>query len=458
MKHKTKKLFSMMIAFVMALGMLPMTVLADDPARVTIGDGSDTDLYVPSYSYYNYGKAHYIIPADELTAIHGKTITALKWYMTAAYHNRNYTVILSETTEDTVTELKNVSEGAVVYSGEITADSEILVTFDVPYLYGGQNLLVTVLDNTGSYGSSPHNGFIGTNKTGASCLAYRDGAAYSASEQGTATLKTFLPKTTLICGDITPSVVEYDLYIAGTRVTSGNAGDLRVIDGVNVAEGGEARYDAGTNTLTLRDASIDGAPYSNYGNKATISVMNTIKTFTIRFEGTNTIGCEGNTDGMCNAAVAEYPLWMGGVQVTSKNLSGEGWNFDPESGTLTLNGYTYVGEDYQGGGDYPECGAIYTGVADLTLVVEGVNTVKETGGINGHYCSNGIVATDDLTITGSGTLNAIGGTPIPMGNGHGQSRGIRVMGTCTLAADFTGILNATGSALCATALQRRPLS
>ncbi|PIE83750.1 MAG: hypothetical protein CSA07_05535, partial [Bacteroidia bacterium] len=46
---------------------------------------------------------------------------------------------------------------------------------------------------------------------------------------------------------------EYDLWISGVRVTSANAGDLTVIDGVS---GGRVQYDDGSKTLTLRDAQI----------------------------------------------------------------------------------------------------------------------------------------------------------------------------------------------------------
>jgi len=145
-------------------------------------------------------------------------------------------------------------------------------------------------------------------------------------------------------------------------------------------------------------------------------------------------------------AVTYYDLWVGGEQVTSAKLSGEGWSYSSENQTLTLDGYNYTGAGHQGQTQYPECGAIYIGIPNLVLVVKGTNTVKETGGVTGHYCSNGIVSAYGLTITGSGTLNAIGGIPIPRSDSHGQSRGIRVMGKLTVDKNFTGTLNAQGSA------------
>ena len=102
-------------------------------------------------------------------------------------------------------------------------------------------------------------------------------------------------------------ITYYDLYIANTQVNSANANDLSMmINGVDVAAGGEAKYDSTTNTLTLKDASIDGASHSSDGNYATIAVMSSINTLNINFDGNNTIGCESNTNGMCNALGGLY--------------------------------------------------------------------------------------------------------------------------------------------------------
>ena len=52
---------------------------------------------------------------------------------------------------------------------------------------------------------------------------------------------------------IEPIVTKYDLKICGTQVTSGNCGDLSVIDGVE----GTVKYDPNTKTLTLKDAKLN---------------------------------------------------------------------------------------------------------------------------------------------------------------------------------------------------------
>ncbi|HBN55716.1 MAG TPA: hypothetical protein DD414_02985 [Lachnospiraceae bacterium] len=74
-------------------------------------------------------------------------------------------------------------------------------------------------------------------------------------------------------------------------------------------------------------------------------------------------GSEG--DSAQEPAAVTYDLWIGGAQVTDQNLSGSGWTYDPENKILTL--------------------------ADAELTS------------TGDYA---VMAEDDLTITGTGTLSA----------------------------------------------------
>lgn len=47
-----------------------------------------------------------------------------------------------------------------------------------------------------------------------------------------------------------------------------------------------------------------------------------------------------------SAATTTYDLWVAGTQVTSDQLSGQGWKFDPDTNTLTLNGFNYGSGGY----------------------------------------------------------------------------------------------------------------
>ncbi len=111
-------------------------------------------------------------------------------------------------------------------------------------------------------------------------------------------------------------------------------------------------------------------------------------------------------------AVTEYPLWVGGEQVTSENAEDtdgtRGWSYTPategdapEPAVLALNNYSYEGEGYNNA-------AIYTN-KPLTIEVTGTNTITHTavadkrsfGIYNGAY--------GEMTITGTGTLTVNSG-------------------------------------------------
>ena len=103
-----------------------------------------------------------------------------------------------------------------------------------------------------------------------------------------------------------------------------------------------------------------------------------------------------------------YDLWVGGVQVTSANKddittaiteaggTADGTaTYDPESETLTLNGFSYTGQGYVY--DSPWCAAIFA-KNDLTVKVVGSNTV--TASVTDPYTAEALKVWGALTITG----------------------------------------------------------
>ena len=135
-------------------------------------------------------------------------------------------------------------------------------------------------------------------------------------------------------------------------------------------------------------------------------------------------------------AADTYPLWVGETQVTSANLTGQGWSFMPAANgnpaTLTLSGYSYTGpghmetlQDYDGEWDYYRHAPIFWN-ADSALVVELagessiVVTADSTDGNASEgsddeededpthrYC--GIFCAGSLTVKGTGSLSANAG-------------------------------------------------
>ena len=80
---------------------------------------------------------------------------------------------------------------------------------------------------------------------------------------------------------------KYKMALAGVYVTPKNADDLTVIDGVSVADGGYVKYDAETNTLKIKDATIRGVNNSD-GPSYGIAYEED-GDFTIEAEGTNVV-------------------------------------------------------------------------------------------------------------------------------------------------------------------------
>lgn len=92
------------------------------------------------------------------------------------------------------------------------------------------------------------------------------------------------------------------------------------------------------------------------------------------------------------AAPTTYNLWVAGIEVTSETLSGNGWSYDPDTSTLTLNGFQYG----SGGRGYlytrnPEAGIdyyafIYTDKKgmELNIRLEGADSIIGDASLAGH--------------------------------------------------------------------------
>ena len=99
------------------------------------------------------------------------------------------------------------------------------------------------------------------------------------------------------------------------------------------------------------------------------------------------------------AATQNYNLWVCGKMVTSENLSGNGWSYEPESKTLTLNNFN---RSYR---PTISDAAIYSS-QKLNLVLEGKNKVENNSKDRNQQM--GIMVMGTLTISGEGSLEVQG--------------------------------------------------
>ena len=161
--------------------------------ELTVHDGTATNGYVPVYGFYAdaYNKCEMVYPAAELNEMAGGTINGMTFYasQSSVSWGANFQVFLAEVADATISAF--AGPGTVVYEGQLSiAGSQMVVTFDTPYVYAGGNLLVGFYQTTtGSYITST---WYGETVTGASGSGYN----YSSLASCSFNQKNFLPKTT----------------------------------------------------------------------------------------------------------------------------------------------------------------------------------------------------------------------------------------------------------------------
>ena len=191
--------------------------------EITVSDGTATDSYVPVYGLYTdaYLKCNIVYPAEMLEEMDGGEITSMKFYLStpasAAWDPAHFVVYMMEVPGTTVSAFTEPENATIVYEGSLNGTgTEMVVTFDTPFEYGGGNLLVGV-NNTviGTYKSCT---FTGTIVDGASVQGY----SYSSLSAITPTQHNFIPKTTFVCGGAknTREFLGFNLYNNDVKVNS----------------------------------------------------------------------------------------------------------------------------------------------------------------------------------------------------------------------------------------------
>ena len=129
---------------------------------VTIGSGTSTNNYLPTYAYYKYSLTEQIYTASEIGG--SGTITAVSFKVSNSKSTtRTVDLYLKHTTKSAFssnTGWENLSSSDKVYSGSVTfnASGWTTITLSTPFVYNGtSNLIIGMDDNTGSYVSSSSN-------------------------------------------------------------------------------------------------------------------------------------------------------------------------------------------------------------------------------------------------------------------------------------------------------------
>ena len=127
---------------------------------VTIGDGTETSDYLPSYSYYKQALSEQIYTPADLGG--AGIINAFAFYNAGAEKTRTYDIYMKSTAKNKFNSTSDwiaVTADDKVFSGSVTmvADDWTFITLTTPFLYDGiSNVVLVTDDNSGNYTNSPH--------------------------------------------------------------------------------------------------------------------------------------------------------------------------------------------------------------------------------------------------------------------------------------------------------------
>ena len=148
----------------------------------TIGTGTSTSSYFPTYSLYNYSLTQQIYLASDFSGVSGGQIEHIGIQMSAVPVARNIEIYMTNTSAtDVSSAFIPIAESDLVWSGSTTGNIAAGwndITLATPFNYTGGNILVTFRDMTGSW-TSGNAGMVTTATSGISRYVYQDGSSYS---------------------------------------------------------------------------------------------------------------------------------------------------------------------------------------------------------------------------------------------------------------------------------------
>ena len=150
---------------------------------VCIGEGTATNIYIPTYTYYNYSLTQQIYTADEIGE--AGYILSVDFH-SSAEQTRTLSIYMVSTTKssfDSNTDWIAATSSDLVFTGDVTfaADAWTNIEFDTPFSYDGtSNVALIVDDNTGSYVTAP--AFYAFNATSQAIRVYSDGTNYDPAD------------------------------------------------------------------------------------------------------------------------------------------------------------------------------------------------------------------------------------------------------------------------------------
>lgn len=307
-------------------------------AEVTVFDGTVTNGFVPVYGFYAdaFLKSETVMPASELTALNGQTISAMKFYLStsaSAPWTSTFRVFLKEISESTITAYTGEEGATVVYEGTLDATGETMdIEFTTPYTYKGGNLLIGVYGITeGNYTSA---NFAGTEVTGASVQGY----SYTSLDAVSTNVRNFIPKTTFTCSGGAGGAVGVDVSLAkkgntASFIMPGPGGQVKVAyeivrlgTPINVPAGAYITYYTDKDVL-IYDADCELMTVTGINaNEAVVTPLKVVA---------------ANTPMLIHNSAADKELWIVPAEETADAPAADEVTVAPQfKGTLTEKTFT----------------------------------------------------------------------------------------------------------------------
>ena len=286
----TNNQFTLPAYDVTVVGIFKMT----QEAEITIGSGTNTNQYLPTYAYYKYSLTQQIYTAAEVGS--AGTITAVAFKVSNS-KSATRTVDLylkhtSKTAFSSGTDWATCSNSDKVFSGSVTfnASGWTTITLASPFDYDGEsNLLVCMDDNTGSYVSGSSNSpqfYVYSTSANRALRIYSDGTNYNpasaTSNSGTQVTSNNQVTFTMQVGGSSTSLAVAPNAMGGFTYAEGDGPSTEksvAVIGVDIP---------GDITVTAPDHyEISDAENGTYGNTVTLAAGNRGNrgTLTYDFEG-----------------------------------------------------------------------------------------------------------------------------------------------------------------------------
>ncbi len=195
-----------------------------------VGNETNTTYYIPINTYYNYSFSEQIYTADELSDISGRINCISFQYIYSSDQEKDFVVYMGNTNKSSFSggsDWVPVSQMSLVYQGTLNftntgEDNWVNIPFNVPFEYdGSSNLVVAVLNNTGSYVSSSNYTFNTHSASGKTLYLQRDSDPYDVNALPSGTSYSYRNNIRFLIGD--PVVCPMPSHLTITDISAHGA-------------------------------------------------------------------------------------------------------------------------------------------------------------------------------------------------------------------------------------------